>query len=67
MGEFSHEEEFQPFLGLAFTEDMEVCLEFLIIVFHFSVSLWVVSQGESYVILRSLASSLVKVEVNWSL
>ena len=42
MGKLGHGKEFQPFLGLAFTEDMEVHFKFLIVVFCFSVGLWVV-------------------------
>ena len=42
MGEFGHGKEFQPFLGLAFAEDAKVCFEFLVVVFGFSISLWVV-------------------------
>ena len=52
MGEFGHREEFQPFLGLAFTENAEIYFKFLVIAFHFSISLYVVGQGEGYVILE---------------
>ena len=50
--EFGHGEEFQPFLGLSFAEDVEVGFEFLVVAFHFPIGLWVVGQGESYVILE---------------
>ena len=42
VGKFSHGEEFQPFLGLAFAEDTEICSKFLVVAFYFSVGLWVV-------------------------
>ena len=51
VGKFGHREEFQPSLRLSFIEDAEVGFEFLVVVFHFSVGLWVVGQGESHVVL----------------
>ena len=42
VSEFSHGEEFQPFLRFFFTEDVEICFEFLVVAFDFSISLWMV-------------------------
>ena len=42
VNEFSHGKELQPFLGLAFIQDAEIHFKFLVIVFHFSIGLWVV-------------------------
>ena len=60
MVEFGGGEELHPFSWIIGAEDMEIGLEFLIGSFGLSVSLRVVSSGESYVVVEEACQFLCK-------
>ena len=52
MGKFSVGNGVGPSGGLVSTENAEVCFNFLVDAFSFSISLWMVGGGEGEVILK---------------